>query len=89
MALPIEAELEKMERMVRILEIVITFFRYLPVVIGVMATISLIQAALNFWAASYGWAIFNLILGVLGVIFVIRASRPNPRHFEYNSEIAH
>lgn len=89
MVLPVKAELEKMERMVRILEIIITFFRYLPVVIGVLAAISLIRATLNFWEASYGWAIFNLILGVLGVIFVIRASRPSPRHFEYNSEIAH
>ena len=89
MVLPVKAELEKMERMVRILEIIITFFRYLPVVIGVLAAMSLILAAFDFLDGSYGWAIFNLILGIFGVIFVIRASSPNPRHFEQDSEIAH
>jgi hypothetical protein len=83
------SELERMERMVRIAEITVTFFRYIPVIIGVMACISLILAGLNFAEGSYGWAVVNLILGALGVLFVIRVSRPNPRHFAKESDVAH
>lgn len=83
------SELEKMERMVRIAEIIVTFFRYIPVIIGVMAGISLVLAGLNFADRDYGWAIVNLILGAFGVLFVIRVSRPNPRHFAKESGVAH
>jgi hypothetical protein len=83
------SELERMERMVRIAEITITFFRYIPVIIGVMAGISLILAGINFADRDYGWGIVNLILGALGVLFVIRVSRPNPRHFAKESNVAH
>lgn len=83
------SELERVERMVRIAGIIITFFRYIPVIIGVLAGISLILAGINFAEADYGWAVANLLLGIAGVLFVVRVSRPNPRHFAKESNAAH
>ncbi|AIC17151.1 hypothetical protein [Nitrososphaera viennensis] len=77
-----KAELERIESMVRVLEIVITIFKLLPIVIGILAGISLIFAALNFVEKNYAWAIVNLLLGVAGILFVVRVSRSNAPHFE-------
>lgn len=75
--------------MVRIVGIIITFFRYIPVIIAVLAGVSLILAGINFTEADYGWAVTNLLLGIAGVLFVARVSRPNPRHFAKESGVAH
>lgn len=84
-----EEELEKLERMVRILELIVTFFKYIPLIIGVLAAISLVLAAFNFAERDYGWAIVNLILGVAGMLFVARVARRNTRHFAQPSDVAH
>ncbi|HVX02286.1 MAG TPA: hypothetical protein VHA09_03965 [Nitrososphaera sp.] len=84
-----EEELEKLERMVRILELIVTFFKYVPVLIGVLAAISLIFAAFNFVERSYGWAIVNLILGVAGMLFVVRVIPRNTHHFAQPADVAH
>lgn len=83
------AELERLEKMIRVLEIVITFCKYIPVIIGMLAGISLVLSALNFAEKSYGWAIVNLILGVAGMLFVARVVRSNKRHFAQASDVAH
>lgn len=81
--------LSELERMVRVAEAIITFFRYIPVMVGVLAGISLILAGLNLAEADYGWAVVNLLLGIAGALFVARVSRPNPRHFAKGSDAAH
>lgn len=86
--IPLE-ELERMEKLIRILEIIFTIFKYLPLVIGVLAGISLIFATFNFIEKSYGWAVINLVLGLSGVLFVIRVNRRRPEHFNEPSDLAH
>jgi hypothetical protein len=83
------ADIERVERLVRILEVVFTIFKYLPIIIGTLAGISLILAGLNFLEQSYGWAIFNLVLGLAGVSFVLGVIRPHPEHFKKASNVAH
>ncbi|AIC16178.1 hypothetical protein NVIE_019200 [Nitrososphaera viennensis EN76] len=78
-----------MEKLIRLLEIIFTIFKYLPLIIGVLAGISLILATLNFIEKSYGWAIVNLILGLAGVLFVMRANRRHPEHFNGPSDLTH
>lgn len=87
-AIPLE-ELERMEKLIHILEIVFTIFKYLPLIIGVLAGISLILAAFNFMEKSYGWAIVNLVLGISGMLFVIRLNMRHPKHFNEPAELAH
>jgi hypothetical protein len=83
------AELERMEKLIHTLEIVITILRYLPIIIGVLAAISLVLAAFNFVDKSYGWAVVNLLLGLAGVSFVLGVTRRRPRHFAKPSDVAH
>lgn len=63
-------QIRSIERQMRIAGIAITFLKYVPVIIGVMASISLILSAFNFAEASYFWAIVNLILGAAGASMV-------------------
>jgi hypothetical protein len=82
-------ELERMEKLIRILEIIFTIFKYLPHIIGVLAAMSLIFAAFNFIEKSYGWSVVNLVLGLIGVLFVIRVNRRRPEHFNEPSDLPH
>ena len=83
------AELEVTERYVHLAEIAITVCKYIPVIIGVLATISLGIAVYDFVVRDYVWGIINLVLGLAGVLFVVRVIKPHPRHFAKPSDVAH
>ncbi|WP_415282678.1 hypothetical protein [Candidatus Nitrososphaera sp. FF02] len=76
-------DLARVEALVRVLEIVIILFKLLPVIVGVLAGISLLLAVLNVLEANYVWAVVNGALGVGGVMFLIKLNRRSAKHFEY------
>jgi hypothetical protein len=76
-------DLARVEALVRVLEIVIILFKLLPVIVGVLAGISLLLAVLNVLEANYVWAVVNGALGIGGVMFLIKLNRRNAKHFEY------
>ncbi len=83
------AELEKTEQYIHLAEIAITVCKYIPVIIGVLAAISLGLAVYDFIVRDYFWAIVNLVLGLAGASFVARVIKPHPRHFAKESDVAH
>jgi|SRR5690348_2993753 hypothetical protein len=86
--LPLD-ELEKTEQYIHLAEIAITVCKYIPVIIGVLAAISLGLAVYDFVVRDYFWAIVNLVLGLAGASFVARVIKPHPRHFAKESDVAH
>jgi hypothetical protein len=64
------AQIRSIERQMWIAGIMITFLKYVPVIIGVMASISLILSAFNFVEGSYAWGVVNLILGLAGASLI-------------------
>lgn len=60
----------EIERQMQIAGAVITLLRWLPVIIGVLAGVSLALGVLNLINRDYGWAVVNLGLGMLGILFI-------------------
>ena len=83
------AELDKADKLIHILEIILTIFKYLPVIIGIFASISIVLAIMNFIDRSYMWGVINLILGLSGLWFVARVSRSHRHHFDKPAELVH
>ena len=73
----------RVEALVRVLEIVIVLFKLLPVIVGVLAGISLFLAVLDVLEGSYVWAVINAALGAGGIMFLIKLNRHSAKHFEY------
>lgn len=62
----------EIERQIQIAGAVITLLRWLPAIIGVLAGISLALGVFNLIDRDYGWAVVNLGLGMLGILFISR-----------------
>lgn len=70
-----QEQLKGIERQIALAEFFLAFLKHVPVIIGVLAAISLALAFFDFIAQIYGWAIVNLILGLAGMSLIARAIR--------------
>jgi hypothetical protein len=61
---------DEIERQLQIAGWVLIFLKYVPVIIGVLASISIALGAFNLVYGDYGWAAVNLGLGLFGMVFV-------------------
>ena len=68
-----DEQLKEIERQMALAKVFLVFLKHVPLIIGVLAAISLALAVFDFIAQIYGWAIVNLILGLAGMSLIARA----------------
>jgi hypothetical protein len=67
-----------------LLDLLMVMGKYLPLIAGAFAAISIAFAAYDFATANYGWAIVSAIFGVGGLIFVAQLmQRRNIHSYDY------
>ena len=67
-----------------LLDLLMVIGKYLPLIAGAFAGISIAFAACDFATANYGWGIVSAIFGVGGLIFVAQLmQRHNIHSYDY------
>ena len=67
-----------------LIDLLMVIGKYLPLIAGAFAAISIAFAAYDFATDNIGWGIFSAVLGVGGLIFVIQLmQRRNVHRYDY------
>ena len=74
-------ELERMGRMIRLVEIGLTIGKNLVLIIVVFVGITIAIAAYNFATGNIAWGIVNSLFGLGGLVFLAQIRQTRRRHY--------
>ena len=67
-----------------LLDLLMVIGKYLPLIAGAFAAISIASAAYDFATGNYGWGIVSAIFGIGGLVFVAQLmQRRNIHSYDY------